>query len=66
MRQPDFRANPEVHMITFTAQSADFVYGGTPWQDQTRIIGRALGQQQRTGELVATVDGDPATMVGQR
>ncbi len=27
------------------APSADFVDGGTPWQDQTRIIGRALGQE---------------------
>jgi iron complex transport system substrate-binding protein len=38
------------------AQSADFVDGGTPWQHQTRIIGRALGQQQRAAELVAAVE----------
>ncbi len=38
------------------AQSCDFVNGGTPWQDQTRIIGRALGQEQRAVELVAAVE----------
>lgn len=48
---------PKLSQIAPTvAQSADFVDGGTPWQDQTRIIGRALGQQQRAGELVAAVE----------
>lgn len=48
---------PKLAQIAPTvAQSPDFVDGGTPWQDQTRIIGRALGQEQRAGELVAAVE----------
>lgn len=38
------------------AQSGDHVDGGTPWQDQTRIIGRAVGREQRAGELVVGVE----------
>ncbi len=48
---------PKLSQIASTvAQSGDFVDGGTPWQDQTRIIGRALGQEPRAGELVAAVE----------
>jgi len=48
---------PKLSQIAPTvAQSGDFIDGGTPWQDQTRIIGRALGQEQRAGELVAAVE----------
>ncbi|MGQ0773130.1 MAG: iron-siderophore ABC transporter substrate-binding protein [Pseudonocardiales bacterium] len=48
---------PKLSQIAPTvAQSYDFVDGGTPWQDQTRIIGRALGQEQRAQELVTAVE----------
>lgn len=49
---------PKLSQIAPTvAQSAGFAAGGTPWQDQTRIIGRALGQEQRAGELITAVQG---------
>jgi iron complex transport system substrate-binding protein len=39
------------------AQPKEYVDYGVPWQDQTRIIGRALGQEERAEELVAGVEG---------
>lgn len=38
-------------------QPKEFVAFGTPWQDQTRITGRALGQPERAEQLVAEVEG---------
>jgi iron complex transport system substrate-binding protein len=37
-------------------QPAGFPAFGTPWQDQTLITGRALGQEERAAELVAEVE----------
>ncbi len=39
------------------AQPGEYVDFGVPWQDQTRIIGRALGQEERANELVSEVEG---------
>ncbi|HMQ31574.1 MAG TPA: iron-siderophore ABC transporter substrate-binding protein [Chloroflexaceae bacterium] len=38
------------------AQSADYVDFGVPWQEQTRVIGRALGREARAEELVAATE----------
>jgi iron complex transport system substrate-binding protein len=38
------------------AQSADYVDFGVPWQEQTRVIGRALGRAARAEELVAATE----------
>jgi len=38
------------------AQSGEYVDGGTPWQEQTQIIGRAVGKEQRAQELIAEVE----------
>ena len=38
------------------AQPGDFVDYGVPWQDQTRIIGRALGQADAADALVVDVE----------
>lgn len=35
------------------AESADFAEGSTPWDEQTRITGRALGHPAKADELVA-------------
>jgi iron complex transport system substrate-binding protein len=37
-------------------QPEEFVAFGTPWQEQTLITGRALGQENRAEELVAEVE----------
>ena len=37
-------------------QSGEFVDFGVPWQDQTRAIGRALGREDRAGELIAGLE----------
>jgi iron complex transport system substrate-binding protein len=37
-------------------QPEGFVAFGTPWQEQTLITGRALGQEERAEELVADVE----------
>lgn len=37
-------------------QSDEYVDFGVPWQEQTRILGRALGHQQRAEELVSEVE----------
>lgn len=64
--------HPKLSQIAPTvAQSADFVDGGTPWQNQSRIIGRALGQQQvaldgLAPRLAAALDGNPTTTVVPR
>lgn len=39
------------------AESADFPPGGTPWQEQTLMTGRALGVEPRAQELVDDVEG---------
>lgn len=38
------------------AQPAGYVDFGVPWQEQTRVIGQALGRDARAGELVAAVE----------
>ncbi len=37
------------------AQPKEFADYGVPWQDQTRIIGKALGRSEKADELVASV-----------
>ncbi|TKJ19729.1 iron-siderophore ABC transporter substrate-binding protein [Blastococcus sp. CCUG 61487] len=37
-------------------QPEEFKAFGTPWQEQTRITGRALGQEERAEELIAEVE----------
>ncbi|MGY1603704.1 iron-siderophore ABC transporter substrate-binding protein [Geodermatophilus sp. SYSU D00815] len=37
-------------------QPADHVAFGTPWQEQTRITGQALGQEERAEELIGEVE----------
>jgi iron complex transport system substrate-binding protein len=37
-------------------QPEEFPAFGTPWQDQTLITGRALGQEERAEELIAEVE----------
>jgi iron complex transport system substrate-binding protein len=39
------------------AESADFPTGGTPWQEQTRMTGRALGAEDEAEDLVDEVEG---------
>lgn len=38
------------------AQPGEYVDFGVPWQEQTRLIGRALGREARANELVAAVE----------
>lgn len=38
------------------AQSAEYVDYGVPWQEQTRVIGTALGRSQQAETLVAEVE----------
>jgi iron complex transport system substrate-binding protein len=38
------------------AQSAEYVSFGVPWQEQTLVIGRALGAEARAEELVAATE----------
>jgi iron complex transport system substrate-binding protein len=38
------------------AQSGDFIDFGMPWQDQTRLVGRALGREDRAEKVVADVE----------
>lgn len=38
------------------AQPAEYVAFGTPWQVQTEITGRALGEPERAAELIAEVE----------
>ncbi len=38
------------------AQPADFADYGVPWQDQTRILGDALGKKDKAAELVSSVE----------
>ena len=38
------------------AQSGDYPDFGMPWQEQTRVIGRALGRAEQAEELVAEVE----------
>ena len=40
------------------AQPDDYVDFGVPWQDQTRIIGKALGRSDKADEVVASVEAD--------
>ncbi len=37
-------------------QSDEYVDFGVPWQEQTRVVGRALGRQKRAEELVSKVE----------
>jgi iron complex transport system substrate-binding protein len=47
------------------AQPAEYEDGGTPWQEQTRITGRALGREERADKLVADVEARFAEARGQ-
>ncbi len=38
------------------AQSGEYLDYGTPWQEQTRIIGTALGRSERAANLIAEVE----------
>lgn len=38
------------------AQSDDYVDFGMPWQEQTRVIGRALGREQEAERVIADVE----------
>lgn len=38
------------------AQPDEYVDFGTPWQEQTRLIGRAVGQSEQAEELIADVE----------
>lgn len=38
------------------AQSDDYVDFGVPWQEQTRIIGRAVGREDRAEELISALE----------
>jgi iron complex transport system substrate-binding protein len=38
------------------AQPSEYVDFGVPWQEQTRIIGRALGREEQAEQLVANVE----------
>ncbi|WP_328752101.1 iron-siderophore ABC transporter substrate-binding protein [Streptomyces sp. NBC_00285] len=40
------------------AQPKEYNDYGVPWQDQTEIIGKALGQETKAKELVSGVEGD--------
>ncbi|WP_084709327.1 iron-siderophore ABC transporter substrate-binding protein [Rubrobacter aplysinae] len=37
-------------------QSGEYADFGVPWQEQTRVIGRALGSEQQAGDLVSEVE----------
>lgn len=37
-------------------QPAEYIAFGTPWQEQTRVTGQALGQPDRAEELIADVE----------
>ena len=37
-------------------QSDEYVDFGVPWQEQTRVVGRALGREQRAEDLVSKVE----------
>ena len=38
------------------AQSGDFIDFGMPWQDQTRLVGKALGREERAEQLVGDLE----------
>ncbi len=38
------------------AQSGEFIDFGMPWQDQTRLVGRALGRDEQARQVVARVE----------
>jgi iron complex transport system substrate-binding protein len=38
------------------AQSGDFIDFGMPWQDQTRLVGQALGREDRAKKVIADVE----------
>lgn len=44
------------------AQPGDYPDFGVPWQEQTRIIGRALGREQRAEQLVTEAEAKVAAM----
>lgn len=48
------------------AQSGKYTDYGTPWQQMTRVIGRAVGRAKRAEELVAGVENRFATARRQR
>jgi iron complex transport system substrate-binding protein len=44
------------------AQTADYAVGGTPWQEQTLLTGRALGREAEARDLVDEVEGQFAAV----
>jgi iron complex transport system substrate-binding protein len=44
------------------AQTADYAVGGTPWQEQTLLTGRALGREAEARNLVDEVEGQFAAV----
>jgi len=55
MTQADYDFLAEI--APTVAQPARHVDGGTPWQEQTLITGRALGMETRAKEVVGEVEG---------
>ena len=45
------------------AESADYPTGGTPWQEQTRMTGQALGAEDEADALVDDVEGQFAAAI---
>ncbi len=54
MREDEYRTLAQI--APTIAQSAQYVDFGVPWQEQTRVIGGALGRVERADEVVAELE----------